>query len=555
MRRGYAVAFFVVYAACLLMTGYVLSGGLPFLVVVGAFALGPVAWLPVGVAFVFPYLTGLIPAAIAVHKGVRPRFVAAWAAFGLAFVAVGLPLLSQLIATGGLAVASMSNINHGRLPRPKVVEFVTGWRGGTGTYTAPCDALCQQLLTNGEVERVVVAAVRYNGKLVKPTDRVGYRMADRSGPCPATFRLPTMVVPGTLAAASEGRCLVAGVGDTTHADVTVSNRFFAEKPKRVLEISTPSKGVVRRVTAPRYYVLEMPFHLTMVHGGGPFNARLVSAAHRVSGPDTAGAVAGVLGLAVDRAAVEAKPLARRAALEFVLAHPGSASIVKNWDRPFQNTFYSTSFRKTVPLTAKDIRFVHAVLGDMEFANVSSVGSMFSNRRDLSVAEFAPDILRRLEADGQEDKSNQALAHALTRLGNDELKPYADRLLAIARRAAPWSKPIIRKLGQLGTDPAPVLGDLLATPMAGAVIVAMCTADAEWGPAMMPALKAYFAAHGYNNPPDRLPNGLVNGIIALRRFGEKAYVADLLANYPPAVASKVEAAVARAGRLPTGCFGS
>ncbi len=311
MRRGYAVAFFVVYAACLLVTLYVLSGSLPLFAL--AFVLGRAALLPVGVALAFPYMTALIPAAIAVLNGARPRIVAAWAAFGLAFVAVGLPLLSQLIATGGLAVASTTNIDRGRLPRPKVIEFVTGWRGGTGTYTAPCDALCQQLLTNREVERVVVTAVRYNGKLGEPTDRVGYRIVHMTGPCPATFRLPDQVVPGTLAAAAEGRCLLADIGDTTRGDVTVSNRFFPDGPKRVLEISSPSKGVVRRVTAPGYYVLEMPFHLTTARGCNALVVCLASAAHKVAGPDTAGEVARVLDLAVDRAAVDAGPLANRAA--------------------------------------------------------------------------------------------------------------------------------------------------------------------------------------------------------------------------------------------------
>ena len=66
-----------------------------------------------------------------------------------------------------------------------------------------------------------------------------------------------------------------------------------------------------------------------------------------------------------------------------------------------------------------------------------------------------------------------------RLGNDELKPYADRLLAIAAGAPPWSADIVHRLGQLGTDPTPVLSDLLATPLAPAAIVATCTADTAW----------------------------------------------------------------------------
>ncbi len=554
MRRGYAVAFFVVYAVCLLVTGYVLSGSLSVFAL--GFVVGAAAWLPVGVTLAFPYMTALIPAAVAAFKGASPRIVAAWAVFGVAFLAVGLPLLSQLIATAGLAAASRTNIDHGKLPRPKVIEFVMNLRaGGSGMYVAPCDALCQALLTENAVERVVVTAILRDGKLREPTDRVGYRVVHMTGPCPATFGTPDLVVPDTLAAAAEGRCLIADIGDTTRGDVTVSNRFFAEGPKRVLEISSPSKGVVRRVTAPRFYVLEMPFHLASARGCNRLIVCLAPAAHKVGGPDTAGEVARVLGLAVDRAAVEERPLARRAALEFVLAHPGSASIVKDWGRPFQNTFFSMSIHKTDPLTAEDIRFVHAVLRDTEFTNVSSVGSLFFNRRDLSVAEFAPDILRRLETKGQTDKSNAALARTLMRLGNDELNPYADRLLAIARQAAPWSKDIVSRLGQLGTDPTPVLGQLLTTPLADAAIGATCTADARWGRAMMPALKAYFATYTYGGPPARLPNGLVNGIIALRRFGEAVYADDMLAKYPQAVVSDIETAVTRARTVQGGCFAS
>ncbi len=229
--------------------------------------------------------------------------------------------------------------------------------------------------------------------------------------------------------------------------------------------------------------------------------------------------------------------------------------MKDWDRPFQNTFYSMSIRKAAPLTAEDIQFVHAILRDTRFAEVSSVADLFFNRRDLSVAEFAPDILGRLETEGQTDKSNRVLAQLLMRLSNDELNPYADRLLAISQQAAPWSADIVRRLGQLGTDPTLVLGDLLTTPLADAAIVATCTADAEWGPAMMPALKAYFATYTYGGPPARVPNALVNGIIALRRFGEKAYADDMLAKYPQAVASDIEAAVARAQSVQGGCFAS
>ena len=268
MRRGYAVAFFVVYAVCLLVTAYVESGGMPLFAL--AFVVGEAALLPVGVALAFPYMTALIPAAVAILKEARPRTVAAWAVFGLAFLAVGLPLLSQLIAAAGLALAHASSIDHGKLPRPNIIEFVTNLRpGGSGTYVAPCGALCQQLLTTNAVKRVVVSAVIRGGKLREFTHRVGYHVAEMSGPCPATFWQPDEVMPGTLAAAAEGRCLLADIGDTTPGDVTVSNRFFAEGDERVLEISSPSKGVVRRMSAPRFYVLEIPFHLAQARGCTP----------------------------------------------------------------------------------------------------------------------------------------------------------------------------------------------------------------------------------------------------------------------------------------------
>ena len=48
---------------------------------------------------------------------------------------------------------------------------------------------------------------------------------------------------------------------------------------------------------------------------------------------------------------------------------------------------------------------------------------------------------------------------------------------------------------------------------------------------------------------------MNGIIALRRFGESVYADDMLAGYPPEAVSKIEAAVARAQSVQGGCFAS
>ena len=73
--------------------------------------------------------------------------------------------------------------------------------------------------------------------------------------------------------------------------------------------------------------------------------------------------------------------------------------------------------------------------------------------------------------------------------------------------------------------------------------------------MMPALKAYLATLEYGGPPARVPNGLVNGIIALRRFGEAAFADDMLARYPPEAVAKIEGAVARARTVEGGCFRS
>lgn len=170
------------------------------------------------------YLTGLWPAVIAGHAGLSRRGAIGLGFLSILAVAIGPGLLArQIVRRDAGPIIAQDRVGHLDSP-PRRIEFEypatdDGWPLDP-LRTAPCDALCQTLLLDREVDEVRINAVS-SGTI--RAARVVYAYQELAT-CPRAYAEARAILPATREAASRGRCIVATVDGnwTPHVKLVVA---------------------------------------------------------------------------------------------------------------------------------------------------------------------------------------------------------------------------------------------------------------------------------------------------------------------------------------------
>ncbi len=543
MRRS-AVVLLILYAILGVFSAALLNAGVLSMLVIFTFGIG----LLFGLApLAFLYATALLPALFAYGFRLHAAWVIVIAVVPVALLALGPPLLARTLADVQFATLTSGDF-HKRGPRtPKTIEFVrrAPFYGGPNTplRDAVCDATCQKLLLNGEVERVVIAAMQPSGWVGR---RVGYTR-ERLSACPPAFANGEDALPETASAAAHGTCIVPDVEDKAPTALTVTDfvRYphedgFAGPPPtgmltiprsiRRLDIVDRTEAepvVIRHATETTMRVLAMP--LLLLPGGTGQQLEFAEQWQRDTVVDNPIDVDEILrrGFGFRVAKIEGfDRLDEETLLRLFLDRPGDEPIDDVAQTALAKVMQELARRADLDQPA--VALVRDVIADHRIANVMPVGRVLQRHPELT-RQFMPDVLARFdwqEAAGTRD-TYSPLAVEVMRLTTAELRPYGERLAGFVADGAKWAWVFVPRLGDLSADPVPLLGRALASDSIAYqrhAVTGICRLDPAIAAPLAEPLIGYLDQVKLGRAP---PWDFVTGIVALRRFGRDDAVERLL----------------------------
>ncbi len=354
-----------------------------------------------------------------------------------------------------------------------------------------CGAICQNLLAEGIASYVSARARK--GRLSKPEAAVTYRLRPGVN-CPAVLREHTQPVPRLLERRAAGECLVSAPstpGEREAAGFVVEVASIRPKEagyanvrglKRV-RIGWREDGNTKEIfrkTEVSTERLAFPLHLAVDASGPhgfPRGWKFAQKRRKSGAFDADATVLALLGKEPEPVAPQSPGTRQEPGklshaeytrvIQRLLASPQTAAFEPSLSNVV-NAWMRTRGRKSGPQFEE---MLIRIARDRRFVDIPLVFIELRSRPD-ALRQCLPALVGRLEAPppaepelakkgGSYDFDRANIAYAFRSLEAEDLAPYADRLVALARRTGEsWTAGLIAILPKLDRDPVGVLKDAL-----------------------------------------------------------------------------------------------
>ncbi len=464
--RHRSTRYFVILCGLCLLGVILASSNVVVYFVATIFSVGI---LTVVLPLLFFFLLALIPAVVANEFGAGRQIVVPLALAGLLTVGVGIPFAANMMAVREVARFQANDTEQPATQRLRAIEFVRASSSsdrGRPLFNAPCDAICQRLLLNGEVDVVVIAveAQRTGGLL----DRVAYRR-ERRAACPPAFGAASTALPETVWALAEGDCIVPEPDSAASVAVTVRDFSFDGRAagfdgkgdsfaillgnKRRLEIVdwTRAAGApVFRKTAVGGRVIAYPLVLGFRSEYPNFVTQVELRRYwKVLNPiDVETDLRRVLGYRLTAIAAHA-PLAGRDIARLVMDRPGNEIVDPALMHAIETGM--EHLREKPSLSKDDIDLIRRMVEDRRvFRNSEPFVPVLFGHRDLLLT-LLPDLIARLESlPDNTVRPRRGTIDLIMTLSLSDVAPHVERLRALTKRDVWWAPKLADGLNKLSS---------------------------------------------------------------------------------------------------------
>lgn len=453
------------------------------------------------------YMTASWPLLAAIHARRRPRRDIPVALFILVAVALLPGALSRVVAQ--MDAASFVKDDAGsRLStslRRLEIERPARFYGGRfdPLATAPCDALCQALLLNRELDEIRVSVRGASGSATGRS-AVVYSYARRSG-CPRAFASADLSLHETQRRASRGECIIAKIDAawspspkltvTTGRDWPASLAWLHRDRRftryELFESSQPGALRLALQTDLETSVLALP----LTYGPLPsYGLEIRMGVRRTlfkpASQDIEAFLRRFTRLPV-QPLLDSPEEPAIAAVERILSSSTS--------EPFGPELMASINRYIDKLSAisvpndSQLSLLYRMMADARVTDHFRLSQYFQRRPHLAGPVIEP-ILELMERPAPESRGHDQshLAWILVRTPIESLRPFASRILSTAALSTDWHyAPLMRIAGRLGTDPTELFLARLRGQQSHAranAIVGVCMADEPWRSRLVPEVE-------------------------------------------------------------------
>ena len=504
----------------------VLLSQIPLLVIMGLFLFIVPGLVLILSNTVLLYSVLLLPLYAVRHSLRRHPFVALSALVPLAAVAILLPQYSQLRLDKFVATQTSEDFDRRKPITVKTLALGTNlhsWSSHRSNARTVCPEICQRLLFNREVEKIIM--VRWGTRPSNnPPARTAYWI-ERKKSCDNLYTDQDDPLSAAVKARiAAGECLVAendvdfeAVDSTAVEEILhAGNRFWDTiiEPRLPIDINVFTLQSIQRLSAfvgglksgeqiLRQTVvsgaaLDMPLHITT--GGYGLDIKFQLA--RTSKVFNAGNLESILkqkfGFRLEPVTHEIDEIALA---KSIVAQPADEATIFTKEQIgfIQNAMRTLGKR---PLADDDIPLVRALIRDRRIDSAFALSGVFYPHA-ARLRILLPDFLDRLEADDIEKAGiRNTLNHGMRTFPSAELVQHAGRLIKIAQQAgdnparASAIFGVIWRLGDLGPDTLPVIIPFLShsnEQVRRSAATALCRMGAPVAESAIPALRNALSA--------------------------------------------------------------
>ncbi|NVO17901.1 MAG: hypothetical protein HXX10_28100, partial [Rhodoplanes sp.] len=470
--------------------------------------------------------------------------------------------LADRLARHDAAGVSAGDVS-GRLavpPRAIEIDMRASFQGGPDEplRRAPCDEICQALLLGREVDAVRIRAVDAGGQRV--VQSIVYSYAERPA-CPPAFAEAKTALPVTQAAATRGRCIVAAIDGAWTPGVRLvvreeRNGWLSSVPWlhtagtltrwEIEALEGPGWRLVARATELRTGVLTVPLVVGYPNSYGLELRPGWERRERVFGATSAAAVLrAATGLRVTMPDPD-PPEPARQTIDRILSSGGDAPLGPELMAVI-NAHLDTL---RGALSPEDVALLQRLLASKRIVDHFRIYLALERHPDVA-APVIGDILDKLAIPVDESKGHDHshLAWIVVRAPIDSVKPYGERVLAVAGMSDQWHlAPLLEIVGRLDADGSDLLARRLnakSDTVRLAAAVGVCAADQPWAAGLVPTVEALIER---NRGKSFRGDEVVVASKTMQRHGHGAAADAFLATLPEQDARRI---AVRLSRPPTG----
>lgn len=535
------LAFSALYVLSIMLAGLVYT---EFASIIIFFSLGTAAGVFLLAGNVVIYGASIMASLIARDFGLGRRSCWALAVVGICLTAFGPGLWSSVTTEFTINSLTYGDVAKTTRKNPRHIELVwprfSPWSNIGNVRSAPCERICQTLLTTSQVDSVTVKTFKQGAESVAV---IKYTLEERDF-CPPHEFDRKKILPHTVWLDRRGTCLIPQFDvevpsdtirvsvlttDASHSyipELTPENRMFVRRIE-ILDRTKPEYAQLRfRDTEVKTSVMKLPFHAVLSSRRFRVSFALPRLAKSTTPVSPDDVLREQLGYKLEVPVID---------MDSILETEIALLLDQPRDMPFSsiqamivNDYLGTLDGQSEPTEAQ-IALVGRIIADKRIVNTANAASLMEKRPEFT-ARLVPEIIQRILHDmqwhGRRDSS--AFARSLAQLEPRIIQPHASQLNRIIQEDKRRILPELLTIGgQLKRYPVPALRKGLAVDNEQSEWVALmgiCDADMKWKSELLPLLEEYMNDRSWN---ERNAKRMVPGILALRRFGSNEVAKKLV----------------------------